>query len=110
MLFLICLIFKRLFSSFNNFTFRKYKKLVKNIVNINILKLIFELILEKIKIIFNINGKANKTFKFKFIYRHYNKIKYLEFNYFIKHPKLINDFNFNKNKKIKFNKNNNKKI
>ena len=59
---------------------------------------------------FNISKKINKTFKFKLIYRHCNKIKYLKFNYFIKYFKLINDFNFNKNKKGKFNKNNKKKI
>ena len=58
---------------------------------------------------FNISEKANKAFKFKFICRHYNKIKYLKFNCFIKYFKLINDFNFNKNKKGKFNKNNKKK-
>ena len=105
---LIYLVFKKLLSFFDNFTSRKYKELIKNIVNINILKLISKLILEETKIIFNIGGKINKTFKFRFIYRHCNKIKYLKFNYFIKHPKLINDFNFNKNKKGKFNKNNKK--
>ena len=110
---LACLIFKGLSNFFNNFAFRKYKELTKNIVNINIFKFIFKLILEEVKIIFNIGGKVNKVFKFRLICRHCNKIKYLKFNCFIKYFKLINDFNFNKNKKGKFNKNNkkeNKKI
>jgi len=62
---------------------------------------------------FNIGGKVNKAFKFRFICKHYNKIRHLKFNCFIKYFELINNFNKNKNKKGKFNKNNkkeNKKI
>ena len=105
---LACLVFKGLPSSFDNFASRKYEELAKNIANINIPKLISELISEEARMTSNIGGEANKASKSRPICRHCNKTGHLESNCFIKHPELINDFNSNKNKKGKFNKNNKK--
>jgi gag-polypeptide of LTR copia-type len=55
------LILKGLPSSYDNYASRKYKELINNLNNINVNKLIIDLISEEGRINSNINLKANKT-------------------------------------------------
>ena len=83
------LIFKGLPNSFDAIASRKYKELVKDIANIDIFKLISELISEEVRMSNNIDLEANKAIKSNIsFYKHYNKKGHIEVKYFIKYPKL----------------------
>ena len=99
------LIFKGLPSAFNTIASRKYEELAKDIANINISKLISELILEEARISTNTNSEANKAIKpNKSYYKYYNKKGYIEARYYIKYPELKKD-SFNKKPNNKKDKN-----
>ena len=57
------LILKGLPSSYNNYALRKYKELTEDLAEINISKLITNLISEEGRFNSNINLEANKAFK-----------------------------------------------
>ena len=100
--FLAWLLFKGLFSSFNSFFSRKYKELAKDIKDINIFKLISDLILKESKINFNINLKANKVNSNKNnFYKYYKKKGYIKSNYYKKYLKLKPKPSSKKSKKDK---------
>lgn len=103
---IINFIFKNLFNSFNTITSCKYKKITKDIINIDISKLIFK----ETKIFNNINLKTNKIIIFsKNFYKYYNKKEYIELKSFIEYFKLKTNYK-PKYKKINFkNKFKNKK-
>ena len=83
------LIFKGLPSSFDAIASRKYKELVKDIANIDISKLISELISEEARISNNIDLEANKAIKSNIsFYKYYNKKGHIEARCFIKYPEL----------------------
>ena len=82
-----CLLFKGLLSSFNSFASKKYKELAKDIANINISRLISDLILEEARMTSNIDLEANKA-NSNPIYRYYKKSRHLKANCYKKHPKL----------------------
>jgi hypothetical protein len=106
--YIILILFKGLFSSYNSFYFKKYKNISRNIKNININKFILDIINESIKLGFNISGLVNKLnnnkFKYYIYYKNnsYNSKDHLEK---ICYYKYLN----NKNKKSKFIKNNDNK-
>ena len=103
------LILKGLPSSYDNYASRKYEELINNLNNININKLIIDLISEEGRINSNINLEANKTsFNNKQSYcKHCNKKGHIADKCFIKYPELKNNYsssntnNNNKNKKNK---------
>ena len=83
------LIFKGLPNSFDAIVSRKYKELIKDIANIDIFKLISELISEEARMFNNIDLKANKAIKSNIsFYKYYNKKGHIEARCFIKYPKL----------------------
>ena len=105
-----CLLFKGLPSSFDSFASRKYEELAKDIANINISKLIADLISEEARITSNINLEANKTASNTPICRYCRKSGHLEAKCYKKYPELRpNNPNNSKNPKTsKFNKDKNK--
>ena len=83
------LIFKGLPSSFDAIASRKYEELAKNIANIDISKLILELISEEARMSTSADLEANKATKpNKGFYKHYKKKGHIEARCFIKYPKL----------------------
>jgi len=105
------LIFKGLPSSFDAIASRKYEELAKNIANIDISKLIFELISEEAKMSTSADLEANKATKPNKGFCKYCKKKgHIEARCFIKYPELKNNKPSNKNnKKDKKGDNKNKK-
>jgi len=117
------ILFKRLPNSYNNFYSRKYKNISRNIKDININKLISDIINESVRLGSNISGLVNKINNKKSKYCIYCKNKgfngknHLEEDYFFKYPKLKSNNNKNKadttnktkGKKFKSTKNNNNK-
>jgi hypothetical protein len=90
---------------------RKYEELTEDLKDVNIIKLISDLISEEGRFNSNINLEANKTsFNNNSSYCKYcNKKGYIEDKYFIKYPKLRNNYsnsntNKNKNKNKVYNK------
>jgi len=55
------LILKGLLNQYNNYVSRKYEELIKDLNEIDVFKLINDLILKEGRFNFNINLKANKT-------------------------------------------------
>ena len=101
------LIFKGLPSSFNAIVSRKYEELAKNIANIDISKLISELISKEARMTSNTDLEANKASKPNISFcKYYNKKGHIEPKYFIKYPELKKTSNnkSNKNKKSPNNK------
>jgi hypothetical protein len=97
------LIFKGLPSSFDAIASRKYEELAKDITNINIPKLISELISEEARMSTSTNLEANKAIKPKKGFCTYcNTSGHIEPNCWVKNPELKRQF---LNKKNKFNKN-----
>lgn len=89
-------LFKGLLSSFNGFAFRKYKKIAKNEINIDLDDLFSELISGKVRLNININSYVNKmNFKSKNNKTsncdHYKRKNYLKQKFWIKHPELNNN-------------------
>ena len=85
--FLAQIIFKGLLSHFNSFISRKDKELAKDLDNINISKLVTDLISEEARL--NSSLEANKTSINKgSFYRYYKKKGYIESRYFTKYPEL----------------------
>jgi len=98
--FLTWLIFKGLPSSFDSFVSRKYEELAKDLSNIDISKLIADLISEEARMNATIELEANKGIKTKGPYcKHCNKAGHLESKCYTKYPEL-------KPKKSRNNKNN----
>jgi hypothetical protein len=102
------LILKGLPSSYDSYASRKYEELLNNLKNINLNKLITDLISEEGRLSSNSNLEANKTsYNNKQAYcKHYNKKGHIEDKCFIKYPELKNNYssssiNKNKNKKHK---------
>ena len=82
--FLAWTILRGLPSSFEYFTSRKYEELAKDINNLDISRLLSELISEEARMNSSIELEANKATKNKVpYYKHYNKKGYLESKYFI---------------------------
>lgn len=80
--------------SFNFFSSRKYEELERNLKNIDINKLIFELTAEKAKIkAYLDNNKANSAFnknkKSARFCKYCKKNGYIEESYYKKYPELI---------------------
>ena len=95
------IILKGLPSSFNNYSSRKYKELIKDLKDINILKLITDLISEEGRFNSNINLEANKTsFNNQSYYKFYNKKGHIEDKCFIKYPELRNNYSNYSNSNI----------
>jgi len=83
------LIFKGLPSSFDAIASRKYEELAKDIANIDISKLISELISEEARMSNNIDLEANKAIKSNISFCKYcNKKGHIEARCFIKYPEL----------------------
>ncbi|TVY51036.1 hypothetical protein LCER1_G008631 [Lachnellula cervina] len=77
--FIAILLFKGLSSSFNAFSSRKYKEVTKNIKNIDITKLISDIISKEARLKSNTISLANKTTSNKNpLYKHYSKRDYIE--------------------------------
>ena len=55
------LVLKGLLNQYNNYVSRKYEELIKDLNEIDVFKLINDLILKEGRFNFNINLKANKT-------------------------------------------------
>ena len=85
--FLAWIIFKGLLSQFDSFISRKYKELAKDLDNIDISKLVADLISEEARL--NSSLEVNKTSINKGSFYHYCKKKgYIESRYFTKYPEL----------------------
>jgi hypothetical protein len=100
------IILKGLPNTYDNFTSYKYEDLAKDLNNINITKLINNLILKEGRFNTIINLEANKTSynNNQSYYKHCNKKGHIEDKCFIKYLELRNNY-FNSNKKKnKFNK------
>ena len=107
---IVSLIFKGLPSSFDAIASRKYKELAKDIANIDISKLISELISEEARITSNTDLEANKASKPNIsFYKYYNKKGYIEPKCFIKYPELKKTSNNKSNKDKKSPNNKDKK-
>ncbi|TVY37808.1 hypothetical protein LCER1_G009317 [Lachnellula cervina] len=77
--FIAILLFKGLSSSFDAFSSRKYKEVTKNIKNIDITKLISDIISKEARLKSDTISSANKTTSNKIpLYRHYSKRGYIE--------------------------------
>ncbi|TVY41214.1 hypothetical protein LCER1_G009011 [Lachnellula cervina] len=77
--FIAILLFKGLSSSFDAFSSRKYKEVTKNIKNIDITKLISDIISEEARLKSNTISSANKTTSNKIpLYRHCGKRGHIE--------------------------------
>jgi gag-polypeptide of LTR copia-type len=97
---IVSLIFKGLPSSFNAITSRKYEELAKDITNIDISKLISELISEEARMTSNTDLEANKASKPNIsFYKYCNKKGHIKPKYFIKYPELKKTSNNKSNKK-----------
>ena len=97
------LILKGLPSSFDSYASCKYEELTEDINEINIIKLITDLILEEGRFNSNINLEANKaSYNNNQSYcKHCNKKGHIEDKCYIKYPELKNNYfssNINKNK------------
>ena len=97
------LILKGLPSSFDSYASRKYEELTEDINEINIIKLITDLISEEGRFNSNINLEANKaSYNNNQSYcKHCNKKGHIEDKCYIKYPELKNNYsssNINKNK------------
>jgi gag-polypeptide of LTR copia-type len=87
--FLASLIFKGLPSSFDSFASRKYEELAKDISNINISKLISELISEEARMNTKVDSEANRASKNpKSLCKHCNKGGHIESKCWAKYPEL----------------------
>jgi hypothetical protein len=97
--FLAWLLFKGLPSSFDSFISRKYEELAKDIKNIDISKLISDLISEEARMKSNVDLEANKATKINKtpICKHWKKKGHLESKCFIKYPELRPNNNNNNN-------------
>ena len=85
--FLAWIIFKGLPSQFDSFISRKYEELAKDLDNIDISKLVADLISEEARL--NSSLEANKTSINKgSFYRHYKKKGHIESRCFTKYPEL----------------------
>ena len=99
------LILKGLPSSYDNYASRKYEELTEDLAEINISKLITDLISEEGRFNSNINLEANKAFKNNQSYcKHCNRKGHIEDKCFIKYPELKNNNSFYSNNKSKDNK------
>jgi gag-polypeptide of LTR copia-type len=106
--FMACILFKGLPSSFDSFASRKYEELAKDLANIDISRLISDLISEEARMTSNIDLEANKTTGNP-ICRYCKKSGHLEATCYKKHPKLKpNNLKTNK-AKYKSNKDRSKK-
>ena len=94
------LILKGLPSQYNSYASRKYEELTEDLDEINISKLVSDLILEEGRFNSNINLEANKTsFNNNQSYcKHYNKKGHIEDKCFIKYPELRNNYSNSNNK------------
>jgi hypothetical protein len=82
------LIFKGLPSSFDAIASRKYEELAKDIPNIDISKLISELISEEARMSTNTDLEANRALKPQGVCKYCNKSGHIEANCWIKNPEL----------------------
>ncbi|TVY22171.1 Retrovirus-related Pol polyprotein from transposon TNT 1-94 [Lachnellula hyalina] len=93
--FIAILLFKGLSSSFNAFSSRKYKEVTSNIKNIDITKLISDIISEEARL--GSDSSANKATSNKMpICKHCNKKGHIEAKCWIKYPELKQNKNNNK--------------
>jgi len=107
---IVSLIFKGLPSSFDAIVSRKYEELAKDIANIDISKLISELISEEARMTSNTDLEANKASKPNISFCKYcNKKGYIEPKCFIKYPELKKTSNNKSNKDKKSPNNKDKK-
>ena len=99
--FIAWIIFKGLPSSFDSLASRKYEDISGSLTNIDISKLISELISEEARM--NSNLEANKVYKgnnnTKPFCKHCNKSGHLETRCYTKYPELKNNSNSNSNSK-----------
>ncbi|TVY47172.1 hypothetical protein LCER1_G008729, partial [Lachnellula cervina] len=87
--FIAILLFKGLSSSFDAFSSRKYEEVTKNIKNIDITKLISDIISEEARLKSDTISSANKTTSNKIpLCRHCGKRGYIEPKCWNKYPKL----------------------
>ncbi|TVY34054.1 Retrovirus-related Pol polyprotein from transposon TNT 1-94 [Lachnellula cervina] len=87
--FIAILLFKGLSSSFDAFSSRKYKEVTKNIKNIDITKLISDIISEEARLKSDTISSANKTTSNKIpLYRHCGKRGHIEPKCWDKYPEL----------------------
>jgi rubrerythrin len=100
--FIACLLFKGLPSSFDSFASRKYEELAKDIANIDVNKLISELISEEGRMTSNIDLEANKASRDNKPTCTFCKNRgHIEAKCFKKHPELRPSSNSNSNSNFK---------